>query len=199
MATTDDTVTAIADSYAEALLALSEQRGLSDRVLAELGELAACFEKDPAVADFFSSPAVDDTARQAALEKMFRGRLDDLTVDALQVLNAKGRAALVPAVYERFRLGLERVRGEIDVTVTSAVALGAGERDRLVEAMQARTGKKPQLIERVDESLLGGLVVQVGDEKLDCSVANQLATLRESFRERASREIHAGAAYIEES
>ena len=83
--------------------------------------------------------------------------------------------------------------------VTSAVPLGADARERLTKAMQARTGKKPQLIERVDESLLGGLVVQVGDEKLDCSVAHRLATLRESFRERASREIQAGTAYIAES
>ncbi|MHC4067379.1 MAG: ATP synthase F1 subunit delta [Planctomycetota bacterium] len=197
MPATDDTVIAIADAYAEALLELSESQGNSDRILAELAELAACFEKDAAVADFFSSPAVDDQTRQDALEKMFRGRLNDLLVDALCVLNSKGRASIVPAVYERFRLALERVRGEVDVQVTSAHPLTSKLRDRLREVLGRQTGRRPRLIERVDPAMLGGLVVQIGDEKLDCSAARRLQLLGQAFRERASREIHAGKAYFE--
>jgi len=198
MATTDDTVIAIADSYAEALLGLSESQGNSDKILAELAELAAGFEQDEAVADFFSSPAVDDQARQAGLEKMFRGRLSDLLVDTLCVLNAKGRASIIPAVYERYRLALERLRGEVDVYVTGAHPLTSKLRGRLSEVVARRTGQRPRLIENVDPLLLGGLVVQIGDEKLDCSVANRLRSLRESLRDRASREIHAGKVYFEE-
>ena len=47
--------------------------------------------------------------------------------------------------------------------------------------------------------MIGGLVVQVGDEKLDCSVRQRLRIVAELFRERASREIHAGKAYYEET
>ena len=197
MATTDDTVIAVADAYAEALLDLSERQGNSDRVLAELEELAACFEKDEAVAGFFTSPAVDDQDRGTALEKMFRGRLSDLLVDTLCVLNSKGRASIIPAVYERYRLALERVRGEVDVYVTSAYPLSSKLRHRLDEVLAQQTGQRPRLIEQVDPAVLGGLVVQIGDQKLDCSVAHRLASLGEAFRERASREIHAGKGYIE--
>ena len=197
MATTDDTVIAIADSYAQALLELSEERGNSDEVLAELGELAAYLEKDAALADFLASPAVDEEARQAAMEKMFRNRMNDLLLDTLQVLNAKGRSSIVPALHERYRLALERARGAVDVQVTTAVPLTNELRDRLGQTVARRTGLRPLLTEEVDSSLLGGLVVQIGDEKLDGSVSNRLRQLREALRDRASREIHAGKEYFE--
>jgi len=193
MPTTDDASIAIADVYASALLELSEARGASDTILSELTELAASFRQEPDVANFFSSPTVDEAVRSRAVEKMFRGRLHDLLVDALQVLNSKGRAALVPALRERFRLALEERRGEVDVYVTTSVPLPDPLRERLTQVIGARTGKKPQLIEQVDASLLGGLVVRVGDEKLDISIARRLASLRQSLRERASREIHSAA------
>lgn len=197
MATTDDTVIAIADAYAQALLELSQEQGNSDVILAELGGLAAYLEKDAALADFMASPAVDDQAREAALEKIFRGKMNDLLLDTLQVLNAKGRSSIAPALYERYRLALEQVRGGVDVRVTTAVPLTRKLRDRLGETVARRTGLRPLLTEEVDPSLLGGLVVQIGDQKLDCSVSHRLHRLREALRDRASREIHAGREYFE--
>lgn len=197
MATTDDTVIAIADSYAQALLELSEERGNSDEVLAELGELAAYLGKDAALADFLASPAVDEESRQAAMEKMFRNRMNDLLLDTLQVLNVKGRSSIIPTLYERYRSALERARGAVDVQVTTAVPLTDELRDRLGQTVARRTGLRPLLTEEVDPSLLGGLVVQIGDQKLDGSVSNRLRQLREALRDRASREIHAGKEYFE--
>jgi F-type H+-transporting ATPase subunit delta len=195
MPTTDDI--AIADSYALALLELSEERGNSDEVLSELGELVGYLGRDAALADFLASPAVDDQARAAAMEKMLRGRLNDLLLDTLLVLNAKGRSSMIGALYERYRLALQRVRGGIDVLITSAVPLTDGSRERLRQMLAHRTGLSPQLVEKVDESLLGGLVVQIGDQRLDCSVSHRLHRLREALSDRASREIHAGTEYFE--
>jgi len=199
MATTDDTIIAIADAYAEALLDLSESQANSDQILEELAGLAACFEKDQAVAEFFSSPVVDEQVRRDALNKMFRGRISDLLADTLQIMNSKGRAAIVPALYERYRLALEQLRGEVDVHVTSAHPLSSTQRERLHQVVGRRTGRTPQLIERVDPAVLGGLVVQIDDQKLDCSVAHGLHALRASLADRASRETYAQTAYFEET
>ena len=198
MATVDDSVINVADSYAAALLELSEQQGNSAEVLQELADLVAGTEQDPVLAQFLLSAVVDDDARREGIEKSLRGRVTDLLVDTLQVLNTKGRAAILPTLYERYRLALEEARSEVDVHVTTACPLPEGLRNQLLEVLRTRTGLEPRLIERVDEDMLGGLVVHIGDEKLDGSVSHQLHTLRETLKERASREIHAGKDYFEE-
>ena len=197
MPAVDENVIAIADSYATALLELSEERGVSAQILDELAELTAGMERDEGLRDFLTSAAIDDDERSRVMEKAFRGKINDLLLDALLVMNAKGRSPIIPVVHERFRLALARAHGEVDVEVTTASPLSRKLRNRLLEVLGRITGKKPMLVETVDESLLGGLVVQIGDQKLNGSVARRLELLRESFRARASREIHAGKEYFE--
>ena len=69
---------------------------------------------------------------------------------------------------------------------------------RLQDAIAASTGKKPALIERIDPSLIGGLVVEVAGKKFDASVASRLQDLSEALLARASREIHRGGPYVAE-
>jgi F-type H+-transporting ATPase subunit delta len=192
MPTLDENVIAIADAYATALLDLTEQRGVSDATLDELVSLTEGMERDETLREFMTSAAIDDDVRCRTMEKVFRGRLSDLLLNTLQVMNAKGRSSIVSAVRDRFRLALARVRGQVDVQVTSAYPLTSKLRRRLVDILGRLTGKQPILFERLDESVLGGLVVQIGDEKLDASVSRQIELLRGSLKERASREIQAG-------
>jgi len=197
MATVDDTEITIADSYAAAVLELAEAAGASEDLLEEFGGLVAALEQEETLRYFLISPAVDDDARREGLEKAFRGQASDLLVNTLQVLNAKGRMQILPTLYERYRLALEEIRGEIDVEITTALPLPDALREPLTESLRRRTGKTPRLIEKVDDSVLGGLIVQIGDEKLDGSAAHHLRLLRGTLRERASREIHAGKDYLE--
>ncbi len=195
MPQTDDIL--IADSYAVALLELTESKGVSAEVLEELGELVSGMDREPALRDLLTSPTVDDEGRSKVMESAFRGRMSDLLLNTLLVMNDKGRLAIVETLLERFRLAIGRARGQVDVRVTSAVALSAGGRSELSAALEKITGKTPILVERIDASLLGGLVIQIGDKKLDGSVATRLANLRAALADRASREVHSGKEYVE--
>lgn len=197
MSTTDDSVIAIADSYARALLDLTEQQGVSDAVLDELTAFKDAIEADDALADFMSSAVIDEQARTKTLERAFRGKMNDLLLNALLVMNAKGRSSIVSAMCDRYRRALSLGRGQVEVQVATATPLNKKQRASLTEVLAQITGQKPVLTETVDESMLGGLVVQIGDKKLDGSVANRIKGLRRALAERASREIHAGKQYVE--
>jgi F-type H+-transporting ATPase subunit delta len=80
----------------------------------------------------------------------------------------------------------------VDVDVRSAVPLDDAGRERVRGAVRKRTGLEPRLIERVEPSLLGGLVVRVGDVKFDTSLSNQLERMRQALLERATSEIIQG-------
>ena len=81
--------------------------------------------------------------------------------------------------------------GIVDVHVTTAVPLSDGLRQELAQATERLTGSKPEIIATVDESLIGGLVVRVGDRKIDTSIVAGLRKMRQALGERSAREIHA--------
>lgn len=193
----DDTAIAIARVYAEALLESAESEGKGDDLLGEMSQLLALLEKDKDFAGLLYSPAVDDDARRVVLEKL-RGKMSDRLLNALQVLNNKGRITLLPQVCEEYRLGLEKRRGEVDVHVTTAYPVPKRLRSRLETVLASLSGRRTRIIEQVDESMLGGMVVQIEDGKFDVTVSRQLKQLHDDLVERASREIHSGKHYFED-
>ncbi|MGD2108332.1 MAG: ATP synthase F1 subunit delta [Phycisphaerae bacterium] len=188
---------AVARVYAGAMLELAEARNETAQLQTELLELAERVDTNPDFARFLSSPLVDAKARRAALEKLFRGRYSDLLVDSLQVLNRKDRLGLIRAVAEAFRLDYEDARGRLEVHVRTAVPLPDELRGRIKTVAKEKTGKDVDLVETVDDSLIGGLVMRIGDEKFDASVATRLKTIGAALLERASHEIHGGRSYLE--
>jgi F-type H+-transporting ATPase subunit delta len=189
---------ALARVYAQALLDVADQRGAADDVLSELEELRRHAAASSDFAAFLASPAVDEEARRAVLERLLRGRASALLVDALQVVNRKGRLGLLPTIAEAYAQALDERRGRIEVTVETARPLDDDQRRRLVEAVARHSGKQARLREEVRPGLIGGLVVRIGDRKIDNSIASRLAALAEALHARASAEIWSGRDYASE-
>ena len=196
MAKFDDRQRAVARVYARALLEVAAEAGQDAEVREELDSLEALYEADPGFRDFLSNPAVDAADRRRSLDVLFRSRLSPVTVDALQVLNRKDRSALLPAVVEAYRDVHDRLCKRVEVRVRSARPLSEAQRQSLAAAVRERSGLEPSFVETVEPSLVGGLVVQIGDEKTDGSVVTRLRNLGEALLDRASREIHSGT-YVE--
>jgi F-type H+-transporting ATPase subunit delta len=198
MATVDERDLALGRLYAGALLDLAEASGQPDSLGEELHDLVRAVGENPELADFLSTPLVDDEMRAATLEKTLRGKASDLFVDALQVIRRKGRLGKLPAIAEAYRLELRQRRGLVDAQVISAVPLSAPLRAQLTESLRRFSGREPHLVERVDPALLGGTVVKIAGQKIDTSVATHLRELSEALLARASREIQSGKAYLAE-
>jgi F-type H+-transporting ATPase subunit delta len=188
---------ALARIYAEALARVA---GADLAALeAELGELTALFDREPGFERVLASPLVAAEAKRALIERALRGGASDLLVDALQVMRGKGRLGLVRAVAaEVHALRLAR-EGRVEVRVVSAVPLTAPLRAALEGAAAKRTGRTPILVERVVPDLLGGLVIAIGDEKIDSSIAAELGRMERELLARAARELHSGKSYVTSS
>lgn len=195
----DDRDLVLGRIYAQSLLDLADEQGKADELLEELTTLASYLEDHPEIGELFGSPFVNAEERARAIEKGFRGRASDLLANALHVMNRKGRLRFVRAVAKAYQQELRDRRGLVDVTVRTAVPLTGPLRERLSEAVAGFTGLKPVLIEKVDPSVLGGMVVVVAGTKIDTSVASRLRDLGAAFERRSSEEIQRGsAAYISE-
>ena len=197
MARLDEQELAVAAVYARALLRLARDRVEADQIEEQLADLAGLLDAEPDLDGYLSSPLVDDEARSAALEKAFRNRANPLVVNTLQVMNAKGRLGLLRALAEAFRLENEHRRGEVDVEVTTAIELSEDLRRRIAVTASRYAGKTARLIEKVEPDLLGGLVLKIGDRKIDSSLARRIHDARENLFRRASEELHGDKSYFD--
>ena len=172
----------LANVYASALLDLAFAKGVHGEVLAELREFGALLESEGLFASFLNTPKVREDAKQELIKKVFGGVLSDLPLHFLLVTIEKKRQFYLPQIVEAFIAGYHERMGELVVDVVTATALDDKQRDRL----RALLGKKHQqeiiLRERIEESLLGGLVIQVGDSRVDGSLRTRLEAIGERLR-----------------
>lgn len=195
----DEQEIAIAEVYAGALLQLAEARGEGDAVLDELVGVKGLLDVHAEFAGYLSNPTVDMDARRVAIDRTMRGRANELLVNTLQVMNRRDRLDLLPALLVAYERELDLLRERESVEVVTAVPLTEALRERLAGVIRKMTGRQTRLVENVDEELIGGLVIKIGDRKIDTSVARALALLAEKFNERASAEVQALRSYVVES
>ena len=176
--------------YAEALLDAAEKTNQASEILGEFDALVVdLFRRDPQVEQFFAASAIGRDRKQEILEKTFVGRASDLFVKFLFVLNRHDRLDLIRAVHAAYRELFDERAGRIRVQVKSAVPLAADQAEVLRQEIRAKFAKEPVLDARVDPDLIAGMVVQVGDWRLDSSVQSRLRNIHDQLVERSSHEI----------
>jgi len=190
---------AVARIYARSAYALADEQSATASLHDELEEFVKQLDKEPALERFLSSPLVETGERKQMLDRLFEGSMSETLLDTLQVMNKKGRSGLVRALALAYRQEFEDRTGRVTVSVRTAVALTENLRQRLLEATSRFTGREASLLETVDGSLIGGMILLVGDRKIDSSVAKDLRQLETQFLDRASLESRNDNAYIVDS
>jgi F-type H+-transporting ATPase subunit delta len=186
---------ALAKVYAAATFAVAKSSGQVDALAKELRAFADFVRKDHDFRTFLDSPAVDAASRKLTIEKLFRGKFADVLVDALQIFNRNERLGLIDEIASAYHTLHEEAQGRVELDVRSAAPLSDPIRTRLRERIGQATGKHVDLLERVDDSLIGGIVLQLGDRKFDGSVRRKLTKVAEALLARSSKELHVGKTY----
>jgi F-type H+-transporting ATPase subunit delta len=168
----------IARNYAETLLELAQKAGDLGGWGEMIDRIADGMESDRRLRMFLESPRVSAQRKNEILQKAFGGQLPRNFVRFLQALVTHRRQLLIPAIAHEYHDLVDRVEGRVHASVT--VVREADEADRaLVTAHLSRTlGKEVVPHFHVNPSILGGVIVRVGDTVLDGSVRRRLASLR---------------------
>jgi F-type H+-transporting ATPase subunit delta len=184
VAETEVTVSGVAQRYASALFELARDEKALDEVAGDLeafsGLLAASEDLTRLVKSPIFSSEEQTRAIAAVLDKAGAGVL---TANFIKVVASNRRLFAVPDMITSFRQMLAKERGEISATVTSAEPLSEAQVKALREALKDSMGKDVSLNQKVDASLIGGLVVQVGSRMVDTSLKTKLNALKFAMKE----------------
>ena len=175
----------VARRYALALYLEAQEKGVADRIDEDMAALGDTLSGSPELGSLFRSPVIPRPKKEAVLNRLFEGKVDDLTIRFIRLLVEKERAELLPAAVAAYAALKDERLGVVEAYVRTAKPLGFDEAESLRKALEARSGKKVRMKMDVEPSLVGGLVVRMGDKVFDRSVRHQLQVLSAQFQERA--------------
>ena len=163
--------------YAEAAFQVAERDDAFDTWRSEL-ESAAAIASDDEVGRMLANPAVALETRTEMAETIFGKVVSPPVLNLIKLMLRRGRIHQLPRIAAEFRR-LDNIRqGITPATATSAAPLTPDEIRAVTQRMEQLTGGRIELDLQVDPSLLGGLVVRVGDRLIDGSVRGRLERLR---------------------
>jgi F-type H+-transporting ATPase subunit delta len=169
-----DLVDAMMELAVEASLGAADARGELDDVEDELFRFARIVAGDRELARILSDDMAPAEGKTALLDRLLSGRVSPVTEQLLRNVLTGPHAGSAEAAIERLSEVASRRRGQTIAWVTSAVALTAAQEQRLTDVLSRLYGRTVGLQVTVDPSVLGGLVVRVGDEVINGSIAHRL-------------------------
>jgi F-type H+-transporting ATPase subunit delta len=185
-----DASAAVARRYSEALVNAAERDGGVDAALGELAEIQRdVLKAHPRLAEILASARITPAKKDKLLLDVFEKRSSSLVLRFLRVLNRHDRLNVLDLVVREARAIWDRRNRRVPVQVRAARPLAEDQLKELESRLARLTGATPVLHVATDPDLIGGLVVQVGDNRYDASVKSRLAQLRQRLIEGRTHEI----------
>jgi F-type H+-transporting ATPase subunit delta len=185
-----DTTAEVARRYAEALVNAADREGAAEATLNELAEIQRdVLRAHPRFAQVLASGRITPARKDQMLLDVFEKRASSLVVRFLRVLNRHERLDILELVIRESSAIWDRRNRRVPVQVRAARPLEENQQKELEDRLARLTGATPVLQVSTDPDLIGGLVVQVGDNRYDASVKSRLAKLRQRLIEGKTHEI----------
>lgn len=169
--------------YAKSLFELAEGEGGQERLESLNGELDELVELTRANADlseFISSRIIGTEERAKSIDAIFGGgKVSDLLLKFLQTLNRKERLNRLLSIIAAYDQMVQERFGRIEINVYTRHPLAEDQKSSLAERLQKAVGREPVLYAYTDETMIGGMKMQVGDRLIDASVQTQLRAMKE--------------------
>ena len=172
-------MTATGNNYAEALFMLAREENLIDEFYNGLKIAEQVFLETPEYLQFLATPSIPKSERTAALAQAFEGKVNTHILSFLCLMCEQGKSEqFFESAHEFYRLR-EWAGGTVVAVVKSVVELTDAQKADLTKALEKRTGKKVVLNCVIDNTLLGGIAVELDGQLLDGSVKSNLKRAKE--------------------
>jgi len=188
----DPSAQAVARTYAEAFVNAAKLAGV-EGALEEFGSfLDDVVGKHPEFRDLLLSGVLNRDEKLGILNRVVAGRGSELFTNFLRVLAKHDRLDLLPLILKESRLKHELSQGKRRVRVLSAAPLSQETLAKIGGRLSQMLAFEPILENKTDPTVLGGVVIQVGDTVYDSSLRTRMKQLRARLRQRSLHEIQSG-------
>ena len=179
VASTSPIISGIAGRYAAALFELANEAGSIDAVGIDLDRFTAMLDSSADLERLISNPVFTADEQVAALSAVLaKAGVSGLSANFLKLVAAKRRLFAVRGMIAGYRALVADKQGIVSAEVTVTSPLSDKNRAAVLGALEAQSGKRIALTERVDPSIIGGLIVKMGSRMIDASLKSKLNAMK---------------------
>ena len=166
--------------YAKAVLSLANDQNVADAVNKDMKLIVSTIAQNQDLNNTLQSPVVRSSVKKSILLSVFKD-INAITGNLVDTLITNKRLNILSDVASKYIQVYNELKGSQTATVTTAVEITEDLKKIVLAKVIELTGKKVELKNIVDQTILGGFVLRVGDIQYNASIANQLNTLRREF------------------
>lgn len=171
----------LALKYAQAIYEVALEKSMLSNVEEELLAVQKTISEHEDLATLFYHPRVPSEAKKETISKLFKEDLADFVHNFLLLLVDKRREAALPVIVSEYRKLANEARNMAEAEIITAMPLTDEEHAALTRKLSSVTGKNMVLKTEVDKSILGGVIVKIGDKLIDGSVVRQLSMMKNTL------------------
>lgn len=168
----------IGNRYAKALIALANEQGKLEEVYNDMKFFETVCSENDEFRKIMANPIVRHEKKFGILKKIFENRVTNVTFSIFNVLTRKNREQLLYPIAQEFHKLYDEQKGIQKVQISTPVALTDAQKAQFSQIVSESMNKTVELTEKIDESLIGGYVLKVGDTQIDTSVKHKLSELK---------------------
>lgn len=169
----------VGTTYGEALFELAVEEGREDEFLEEIIQLKELLDQNPDFGRLMNHPKILKENKLEVLEEVFKGRISDELLGFLHLIITKDRYGDIDHILDYFIDEVKSLKGIGIAYVTTAVDLSEVKKKEIEAKLLATTSyKKMEMHYQVDEDLIGGMVIRIGDRVVDSSVRSKIFELQ---------------------
>jgi F-type H+-transporting ATPase subunit delta len=175
----------VARRYAGSLLGFAQKQNELDAVADDMRLIAQTCADSPDLRRALKSPVIKTDKKVAVLNSIFGGHIGTTSQNFIRMVAVNNREAILPEIARAF-IALYRERlGIVAAEIITAVPLSDQEREK-AKSMVSGMGKSVELSEKIDENIIGGFIIQIGDKQLDQSVSSRLSAIKTSLMQKST-------------
>ena len=166
--------------YAKAILDLAVDKKATDAVEKDMRSIVATISDSKELRQMLSSPVISGATKKDVLLKIFKGA-NAISEGLIGMLVDNKRVSILNEVALKFIILNEQQKGKDVAYVTTAVPMDAAMEKKILKQLTTITGNEVTIENTVDENIIGGFVLRVGDLQYDASIVNKLNNLKREF------------------
>jgi F-type H+-transporting ATPase subunit delta len=172
----------LASRYAKSLIDLAAERGQLEQVFADMQLLQQICKGNRDFVNLLRSPVVKGDTKVKIIKAITTGKITELTDSFITLLIRKTRESVLPEISTAFISQYKQHKNIHTVSLTTAVPISDTVRKAIIEQVKKSSGHETiELDEKVDENIIGGIVLQMGDKLVDASISYELKKIARQF------------------
>ena len=174
-------INVIADRYAQALFEVGEETQTTSELYQELKQLVDILNENKDLYNFLKSPLIGRDDKKNVMKNIFENQLSKNMNNFLKIVIDKDRMSAIGNIQESYKNLLNDKNNILEGTVITAVALNEKEIKDLEKNLSTKYNKNVTLTNVVDETILGGVLVKLGNEEIDGTISTRLSRMKKQL------------------